>query len=198
MILYSTPTSPFGRKVKIAALVHGLNARLTVLRGDPWSADDDLRKVNPLGKLPVLIPDEGAAIYDSGVILDYFDTLLDRPRLFPLEHPIETRTLHALCNGLIDAGLLVTYERQRRPEAFRHDPWIAHQLGKIERGLAVVAATPPDPGMANAATITLACALGYFDWRKQIDWRAHYPALVVWLYAFRASFGAFDATRVEH
>lgn len=198
MILYSTPTSPFGRKVKIAALAHGLSARMTVLRGDPWSADDDLRKVNPLGKMPVLIPDGGAAIYDSGVILDYFDTLLDHPRLFPRDHQIETRTMHALCNGLIDAGLLVTYERQRRPEAFRHDPWIAHQLGKIERGLAIVAQSPPPADVANAASITLACALGYFDWRKQIDWRAQYPALVEWLDMFRASFAAFDATLVEH
>jgi glutathione S-transferase len=198
MILYSTPTSPFGRKVKIAALVHGLSARMTVLRGDPWSADDELRKVNPLGKMPVLIPEGGAPIYDSGVILDYFDTLLDSPRLFPLEHPIDTRTLHALCDGLIEAGLLITYERQRRPEAFRHDPWIAHQLGKIERGLAIVAQSPPAAGVANAASITLACALGYFDWRKQIDWRAQYPALVDWLGAFRASFAAFDATSAEH
>ena len=198
MILYSTPTSPFGRKVKIAAMVHGLSERLTVLRGDPWSADDDLRKINPLGKMPVLIPDGGAAVYDSGVILDYFDTLLDRPRLFPMEHHIETRTMHALCNGLIEAGLLVTYERQRRPEAFRHAPWIEHQLGKIARGLSVIAHSPPDACAATAASITLACALGYFDWRKQIDWRADYPALVHWLDAFRATFAAFDATQVEH
>ena len=198
MILYSTPTSPFGRKVKIAALVHGLSARLNVLKGDPWNAEDELRKINPLGKMPVLVTDDGVAVYDSGVILDYFDTLLGHPRLFPLEQQIRTRTLHALCNGMIDAGLLVTYERQRRPEAFRHDPWIEHQLGKIERGLGIVAQAPPHAGVANAASITLACALGYFDWRKQIDWRAQYPALVVWLDGFRDSFAAFDATRVEH
>jgi len=198
MILYSTPTSPFGRKVKIAALVHGLGAGMTVVKGDPWSADDNLRVINPLGKMPVLVPDHGAAIYDSGVILDYFDSLLDRPRLFPVETNIETRTIHALCNGLIEAGLLITYEKQRRPEAYRFEPWIEHQLGKIMRGLAVVAQSPPDACSANAASITLACALGYFDWRNPIDWRAEYPALIDWLAAFRNAFPAFDATKAEH
>ena len=198
MILYSTPTSPFGRKVKIAALVHGLSEKLEVVKADPWTVDDGLRRVNPLGKMPVLVPDDGVAIYDSGVILDYFDTLLDQPKLFPLEQNIKTRTFHALGDGLIEAGLLITYERQRRPLAFRHDPWIEHQLGKITRGLAVVAQAPPDVRVADAASITLACALGYFDWRKQIDWRAEYPALIDWLDAFRGSFAAFDATRVEH
>jgi len=198
MILYSTPTSPFGRKVKIAALVHGLSGRLDMVKADPWTASDELSRANPLGKMPVLVPDDGVAIYDSGVILDYFDTLLDRPQLFPPEQIIKTRTLHALSDGLIEAGLLMTYERQRRPAAFRHDPWIEHQLGKIARGLAVVAQAPPEACVADAASITLACALGYFDWRKQIDWRADYPALVDWLDAFRRSFAAFDATRVEH
>ena len=198
MILYSTPTSPFGRKVKIAALVHGLSAGITVLKGDPWNADDDLRRVNPLGKMPALIPAEGAAIYGSGVIFDYFDALLERPRLFPVETNIETRTLHALCDGLIEAGLLITYERLRRPAEFRHDPWIEHQWGKIARGLSVMEQSPPDACTANAASITLACALGYFDWRKQIDWRAQNPALIAWLDAFSAAFPAFEATRAEH
>ena len=198
MILYSTPTSPFGRKVKIAALVHGLGAGMTVIKGDPWSADDNLRVINPLGKMPVLVSDHGVAIYDSGVILDYFDSLLDRPRLFPVEANIETRTVHALCDGLIEAGLLITYEKQRRPEAYRFEPWIEHQLGKIMRGLSVVAQAPPDAGAGDAASITLACALGYFDWRNPIDWRAEYPALIDWLAAFRDAFPAFDATKAEH
>ncbi len=198
MILYSTPTSPFGRKVKIAARAHGLVERMRIEQADPWSEDGDLRRVNPLGKMPVLVTAEGVSIYDSGVILDYFDTLLDQPRLFPKARLIETRTLHALGDGMIEAGILVTYERLRRPDAFRYDPWIEHQLGKIARGLAVMVAAPPNATTADAASITLACALGYFDWRKQIDWRAQYPALIHWLDAFRASFPAFDETVAEH
>lgn len=198
MILYSTPTSPFGRKVKIAARAHGVMDRIHVEKADPWSADDALRHINPLGKMPALVTGEGQTIYGSGVIFDYFDTLLDEPRLFPRERNIEARTLHALGDGLIEAGLLITYERQRRPDAFRYDPWIEHQQGKLARGLAAMSATPPDAACADAASITLACALGYFDWRKQIDWRAQFPDLVAWLDAFRASFPAFDETAALH
>lgn len=197
MILISTPTSPFGRKVKIAALAHGLGDRLSIERGDPWTEGDVLRQKNPLGKMPTLITPEGEAIFDSGVIFEYFDTLLDKPRLFPAGR-LETRVWHALGNGLIEAGLLITYERQRRPAQYTYEPWIAHQYGKLERGLAMLAEQTPDPCTADAASIALACALGYFDWRRQIDWREKHPALVAWLDAFRAATPAFDATKAEH
>ena len=198
MILYSTPTSPFGRKVKIAALAHGLMDRIRIEKADPWGGDGVLRMVNPIGKMPVLVTHDGLAVHDSGVILDYFDALLDQPRLFPLHHSIKTRVAHALGDGLIEAGLLITYERQRRPAEFCYDPWVLHQQGKIFRGLGVVAQSPPDPMVADAASITIACAVGYFDWRKQIDWRREFPALVPWLNTFRSAFPAFDATQVEH
>ncbi len=198
MILYSTPTSPFGRKVKVAAMAHGLMDRIRIEKADPWSADDMLRKVNPIGKMPVLVTDKGLAVYDSGVILDFLDTLLEQPRLFPRHNAIETRVLHALGNGLIEAGILITYERQRRPGEFCYEPWVSHQHGKISRGLGVVAQSPPNPGVVNAASITIACALGYFDWRKQIDWRQEFPALIPWLDVFRSGCPAFDATQAQH
>lgn len=197
MILYSTPTSPFGRKVKIAARAHGLFDRIRVVAADPWTEGDELRRVNPLGKMPALVAD-GQTIYGSGVIFDYFDALLDEPRLFPRARNIEARTLHALGDGLLEAGLLITYEKLRRPQAFQYEPWIAHQHGKLTRSLAAMVAAPPDPSRADAASITLACALGYFDWRKQIDWRSEYPALIAWLDAFRASCPAYDETAADH
>ena len=197
MVLISTATSPFGRKVKIAARAHGLHDRLTIRAGDPWTEGDILRSANPLGKMPALITNDGRAIYDSGVILEYFDSLLDARRLFPTER-FETRIFHALGSGLIDAGILITYERNRRPKEYAYEPWIAHQTGKLERGLASLCNHAPDPRVADAGAIAVACALGYFDWRKQIDWRARYPALVDWLDAFRAATPAFDATAAEH
>jgi len=197
MILLSTTTSPFGRKVKIAALAHGLSDRITIQKGDPWSEDDILLRTNPLGKMPALILDDGKAIYDSGVILDYLDTLLDRPRIFPAERRLQTQVFHALGSGLIDAALLMTYERMRRPAEFTYEPWIAHLRQKLERGLTSLVANGPDPRVADAGSIALACALGYFDWRKPIDWRNDYPALVDWLDAFREAVPAFDATKAE-
>jgi glutathione S-transferase len=198
MILYSTPTSPFGRKVKIAAIALGLRERITVEMGDPWTGSGPLRSVNPIGKMPALLTPEGQAIYDSGVILEYLDTLLDEPRLFPVGRRIETLVTHALADGIIEAGLLITYERLRRPAEFTYGPWIDHQRGKIERGLASLVANAPDPAIVDAGSITIACALGYMDWRKQLDWRAEYPALVGWLDAFRAAAPGYDATKAEH
>jgi glutathione S-transferase len=198
MLLMSTPTSPFGRKVKIAAIVHGLKARLQVEVGDPWADNTPLRSANPLGKMPVLITPDDKAIYGSGVILEYFDTLLEAPRLFPVARRFDTLIHHALGDGLIEAGLLITYERLRRPAEYTYAPWIDHQRGKIERALESLLHDAPDPGVADAGSITIACALGYLDWRKQYDWRAACPALIDWLDAFRAAVPAFDATKAEH
>jgi glutathione S-transferase len=198
MLLYSTQTSPFGRKAKVAAFSHGLRDRIRIVPADPWSEEDVLRKVNPLGKMPVLVNENGMVIYDSGVILDYFDGLLDEPRLFPKARNVETRVTHALANGLIEAALLITYERQRRPQDFTYSPWIEHQLGKLVRGLTIVSDAAPDHRTVDAGAITLACALGYLDWRKQIDWRTRFPSLVRWLDAFRESCPAFDETKSEH
>ena len=198
MILISTATSPFGRKVKIAAIIHGLSDRIRVEKGDLWTEGDILRRTNPLGKMPALITPEGFTIYDSSVILEYFDTLLDCARLFPAERRLETLVFHSLGNGLIEAGILIAYERLRRPSEFCYEPWIDHQRGKLQRALASLAGRAPDPHIADAGSITLACALGYFDWRKQIEWREEFPALIGWLDAFREAFPAFDATKAEH
>ena len=198
MRLISTPTSPFGRKVKMAAMIVGLKDRITLENGDPWTEGDILRRTNPLGKMPALVTDDGKAIYDSGVILDYFDTLLDAPKLFPLARRLDVQVMHALASGMMDAGVLIAYERLRRPSEFAYEPWIDHQLGKLRRGLEHVTREGPDPRIADAGSISLACALGYFDWRKQLDWREEFPALVDWLSTFSATFPAFEATKAEH
>jgi glutathione S-transferase len=198
MILYSTPTSPYGRKVKIAARIFGLMDRIQIEPCDPWTEGDILRQTNPLGKMPALVLDNGQAVYDSGVILDYFDTLLGEPQLFPKERRLAVQVTHALINGMMDAGILIAYERLRRPGEFCYEPWIDHQRGKIERGLASLVKDAPNPRIADAASISLACALGYFDWRKQLEWRKDYPALVGWLETFSATFPAFEATKAQH
>lgn len=198
MMLISTPTSPFGRKIKIAAQICGLKDRLRIEKGDPWTEGDRLRHANPLGKMPVLVTQDDKAIYDSGVILEFFDTLLDIPRLFPAAHRLETLVFHALGDGLIEAGLLITYERMRRPAEFSYEPWIDHQRGKLVRGLASLVERAPDPIRPDAGAIAIACALGYFDWRKQVDWRSDFPVLVGWLDAFSHACPAYADTAASH
>jgi glutathione S-transferase len=73
MILRSSPASPFGRKVRIAISLLGFDGEVTVEAADPTDLNDNLRRQNPLGKIPVLVAEDGVAYYDSRVILDYLD-----------------------------------------------------------------------------------------------------------------------------
>ena len=198
MILRTTLTSPYGRKVRIAALVLGLADQLEIVPADTLDPDDDLRRQNPLGKMPCLLV--GAdRIYDSGVILTYLDELAGGGRLVPSHGPARFRALTrmALADGITDAGLLVTYEGRFRGADEASERWLAHQRGKIERGLAAVAADPPDPHTSDGPAIALACTLGYLSWRRPLDWRAVAPGLESWLTAFRRAEPAFDATETS-
>ena len=196
MLLRTTLTSPFGRKARLAALRLGLMDKIKLSGADPMNPDDQLRKENPLGKIPALILDNGQAVFDSRVILEYFDHLAGGGKIIPSDFDarIKCLTLQALGDGVMDAAILIVYEARHRPEAIHHQPWLDYQRGKVERGLAALAANPPDANAFNAGTIAVACALGYLDWRKQVDWRALHPALIAWFDAFRALVPEFDKT----
>jgi glutathione S-transferase len=195
MILRSTPTSPFSRKVKIASLLLGLADRIVPEFADPLKPDDTLRQQNPLGKMPTLLLEDGGIIYDSVVIHDYLDQLAGGGKIVPADPMMrrEALTLQALGDGIMDAAILIVYEGRHRPPEKHHEPWLDYQRGKIVRALSALDATPP-VAEPNVGTIALACALGYLDWRKQVDWRPRFANLVGWLDAFRAAVPAFDQT----
>jgi hypothetical protein len=94
----------------------------------------------------------------------------------------------------MDASLLIVYEARHRPPAIHHQPWVDYQRGKVVRGLAALAKTPPDPARFEVGAVAAACALGYLDLRRQVAWRGEFSVLVSWLDAFRASHPEFDAT----
>jgi glutathione S-transferase len=196
MILRSSPTSPFVRKVRMAILHLKLTDKIATTGVDLMNSDDALRKENPLGKIPALITAEGRAIYDSRVILEYLDNLAGGGIIIPDGWParLDALTLQALCDGITDACILIVYEGRHRPAAIHHPPWLDYQRGKIVRGLAAFAKAPPDPAHFNVATIAAACMLGYVDLRKPVDWREDFSALVSWLDAFRAKHPEYDAT----
>jgi glutathione S-transferase len=102
-----------------------------------------------------------------------------------------------LTDGIMDASILIVYETRFRPDLPHSPRWLDHQRGKIHRGLAAFEAKPPDPTRTDVVSIGLSCALGYLDWRKQIDWRATYPALVAWLKNFSEREPAFERTRAK-
>jgi glutathione S-transferase len=199
MILRSGPASPFGRKVRIAASLLGLEDEISIERADTMDPADPVRRQNPLGKIPILILDDGTRLFDSRVILEYLDHRAGGGRIVPNEPTARfaALTLQALCDGLMDASLLQVYEGRWR-NADRHEPkWLEHQAGKVSRALAALDANPPAlDGTPHVGQIALACALGYQDLRFAGRWRADHPRLVAWLDAFAARVPAFAATRV--
>ena len=197
LTLRSTLTSPFGRKARMAALALGLMDRIDVVPADPRDESDTLRQQNPLGKMPCLLLYDGTPVFDSGVILEYFDALAGGAKLLPTAglDRIKTLTRARLADGITEAAILVVYEGRFREPHQASEVWLKHQRGKIERALAEFEKAPPDPGKSDAVAIGLACALGYLDWRKPIDWRPQFPKLVAWLDAFAKHEPAFDKTR---
>jgi glutathione S-transferase len=196
-VLRATPTSPFGRKVRMAVDVLGLGDRMTVVPADPLNEKDTLRQQNPLGKMPCLVLADGSTIYDSGIIIEFLQEIASTDRLVPTRGlaRFQALTLARLADGIMDASILVIYDSRFRPGEPPAERWLAHQRGKITRGLAAFEAAPPDPTKADIVSIGLSCALGYLDWRKQVDWRAGYPGLVAWLEQFAAHEPAFERTR---
>ena len=196
-VLRSTVTSPFGRKARMAIDALGMTGRVSLKPADPLDENDTLRQQNPLGKMPCLVLADGSTIYDSGIIIEFLQDAAGTDRLLPLHGPARFRalTLARLADGIMDASILIVYETRFRTDLPQSPRWLDHQRGKIIRGLAAFEASPPDPRKTDVVSIGLSCALGYLDWRKQVDWRPAFPGLVAWLSQFSAHEPAFERTR---
>lgn len=196
MILRSAPASPFGRKVRIAAAILGLD--VTVVEADTMNPTDSLRRENPLGKIPTLVLDDGATLFDSSVIVAYLDAVAGGDRLIPVELAprFAALRLEALADGISEAALLQVYEARWRDPAKQDAAWVEHQAGKVSRGLAALEAAPPE-GRINAGHVAFACALGYLDLRFGGAWREAHPPLVAWLDGFAAAVPAFESSRFK-
>jgi glutathione S-transferase len=199
MILRYAPASPFARKVRIAAAVLGLTDDIELQTADPANATDTVRQQNPLGKIPVLIAEDGAAYYDSRVIADYLDQRAGGGRIIPRDGNARFAALRmeALCDGICDASLLHIYEGRYRP-ADKHVPsWLDYQGDKVTRGFAVLEAAPPRlSATPDIGQIALACTLGYRDLRFAGSWRKDHPRLVAWLDTFAAQVPSFAQTKM--
>jgi glutathione S-transferase len=181
----------------MAAAALGVADRITLQPADTLDEHDTLRRQNPLGKMPCLLLPDGTALYDSRVIVEFMQEEAGSERLLPRRGPARyvALTRAALADGVCDAALLMVYEaRFRAPGAFS-ERWLAHQHGKVMRGLAAFEAQPPDPQRTDMVAIGLACTLGYLDWRKPVDWRERFPSLVSWLEDFTVHEPAVALTR---
>jgi glutathione S-transferase len=196
-ILRSVAASPFGRKVRIAAAICGLEERIRIEAADTLSPEDTLRQQNPLGKIPALILEDGTVLYDSAVIAEFLDWEVGGA-IIPKAGAERFRvlTMQALADGMMDASVLrISEQRFRTPETY-NQRWLDHQTGKVERGLSVFeAAPPPLSGTPHLGQIALACALGYLDFRFAGSWRGSHPRLAAWLDDFATAVPTFAATR---
>lgn len=184
MKLTYSPTSPFARKVRIAAIELGLIDRIELapVTVAPTRRDDDYSRITPLKKLPVLILANGDVILDSYVIVEYLDELAGSGRLIPSSSPLKwkVRSEHSLSQGMLDSMLLCRYESFARPEALRWKAWSDDHwnrawmgMARFEKEIETIEARPFD-----IAQIALVCVLGYADFRfPDCGWRKAYPKL---------------------
>lgn len=191
MRLYHTPTSPFVRKVLVVAHELALASKIETvfLRPSPLKADETLSKDNPLSKIPALILDDGTSIYDSAVICEYLDTLHAGAKIIPPNGPARWRALRtqALCDGILESGIQVFYERTMRPKEMQWEPWLDGQTQKamqgldaLEREVASFDGAHVDIGQVCAGTM-----LGWLEFRKPFaDVRAGRPKLFAWYDVF--------------
>jgi glutathione S-transferase len=198
LTLRSSPSSPFVRKIRIAASMLGLDREIATERAETGDPGDTIRQQNPLGKIPALVLEDGTVLFDSRVILEYLDHRAGGGRIIPKDATARFAALRlqALADGMMDASILRVYEGRWRPPE-RHEPkWLDHQAGKVARSLAALEAKPPALGVPpDVGRIALACALGYLDFRFDGTWRKHHPRLVAWLDDFAARVPAFAATK---
>ncbi len=181
--LIASLTSPYVRKVRIVMAEKKIECALEL--EDVWAADTRIHEANPLGKVPCLIMEDGGAVFDSRVIVEYLDTLTPVGRLIPPNgrERVEVRVWEALADGMLDAAILVRLEKTQRPTEQQSQKWIDRQMGKVHHGLAAMSRGLGDKPWCNGNAYTLAdiavgCALGYLDFRfPEIDWRGQYPNL---------------------
>ena len=198
LTLRFSPSSPFVRKIRIAASVLGLEKDIKAEPAETTSPSDTVRQQNPLGKIPALVLEDGSTVFDSRVILEYLDHRAGGGRIIPKDASARFAALRlqALADGILDASILQVYEGRWRPPE-RHEPkWVDLQAGKVARALSALEASPPAlTATPDVGQIALACALGYRDFRFPGTWRTDHPRLVAWLDEFARRVPAFAATK---
>lgn len=181
--LIASLTSPYSRKVRVVMAEKRIECQLEL--EDVWSPQSKIAQFNPLAKVPCLIMEDGGALFDSRVIVEYLDTLTPVAKLIPPNGKAraEVRTWEALADGVCDAAIALRIEKAQHPEGQQSQVWIDRQEQKIEQGLVAMAAGLAKKPWCNnvgytLADIALGCALGYLDFRFQsLPWKERHPNL---------------------
>jgi len=185
MKLIGSLASPYVRKARIVLAEKKLD--YTFVLENVWAPDTQIAQSNPLGKVPCLVMEDGSALIDSRVIVEYLDTLTPVCKLLPAggngRERADIKNWEALADGILDAGVLMRLERVQRPPEQQNEAWVERQREKVVLGLAALAARLGEHAYCAGKNYTLAdvavgCALGWLSFRfPEIDWRRDHPSL---------------------
>jgi len=183
MKLIGSVTSPYVRKVRVVMAEKKLDFSFEL--ENVWVPETTIQELNPLGKIPCLVMEDGSTLYDSRVIAEYLDTISPVCKLLPSNNRerTEVKVWEALADGVLDAAILVFLERRERTLDQQSDKWIARQMGKVHAGLREMSAKLGDASYCmgthySLADVAAGCTLGWLSLRfPEIDWRGDYPNL---------------------
>jgi len=183
MKLIGSLTSPYVRKARVVLAEKKIDYEFEL--DSPWTAETRVTKVNPLGKIPVLVLDDSTTLFDSRVIVEYLDNVAPNNKLMPGQNRerTEVKRWEALADGVCDAAALCFLEK-KRPAAQQGTDWINRQEEKIGRGLEFMAEELGDRNWCmgmhfSLADVTVGCALGYLVFRfPEIAWQERHLNLV--------------------
>ena len=187
MKLLHSPASPYVRKVMVTAHELGMADKLVLQTGgsSPLDPNPDIVAVNPVGRIPALIRDDGFVLTDSRVICRYLNHVAKGSLYGSGEEEFEIIAREALAEGMIDSALAIVYEGRLRPEEMRFQPWVDGQTRKILEGCTRLEGRVAElGGDFTIDQIAIRCALGYLDFRlPDLVWREGRPALAEWFEA---------------
>lgn len=183
MKLIGSLASPYVRKVRVVLAEKKLDYQFEL--ENVWAPDTAISKLNPLGKVPSLLMEDGSVMIDSRVMVEYLDTLTPVCKLLPpnSRDRADVKCWEALADGILDAAVTVRLERIQRPIEQQSEEWIARQLRKVHLGLAALSEKLGESPYCAGKNYTLAdvavgCALGWLTFRfPDIAWRDDYANL---------------------
>jgi glutathione S-transferase len=183
MKLIGSLTSPYVRKARIVFAEKKIEVPL--IQENVWSQDTKIMQANPLGKVPCLVMDDGGAMFDSRVIVEYADTLSPGNKLIPSsgKERAAVKTWEALADGILDASVLARLEATWRPDEQKSQAWIDRQLHKVDISLKAMSNGLGESewcfgNQMSLADISVGCALDYLIFRfPNNQWQKSYPNL---------------------
>lgn len=187
MQLYMSANSPYARKARVVAYELGLHDSVKMVEVNPRDASTGFWEINPLAKIPALMTNSGHIIYDSPVICEYLNEVEGDGHLLSqdAQERWRTRTLVALVDGVLDAGMAVRLENMR-PEEERSAAWIEKQLATASRGMDTIEESVPEfANNVDLGSIGVACAIAWLQLRHgDHDWLSNRPQLSDWYEEF--------------